>query len=292
LDLSNIIENSCILEKEIFQENASFIHNQWEETNLDGWSTHILDIGKGKPIFFVPIMQNLEVFDSLLIQHFSKQFRIITFQRRESEYEILDKDSRSADIKSVLDYLNIKQAHFVAHSSGSIATTNLALEQPSIFLSYVWMNLSLQAAMDMSLWRKKLANTAKYVPLPEITLAKILAKSTCGKKGSLFYERVIEQFMAIKRTANISKFKRWFSKSVWSLGDYNWTHELHNMTMPVLLLNSDNDMVNSVEAMGKIKDFLPNCYGYKIIKGGRHFFQYPCYDQVINYMEDFYEKLL
>lgn len=97
------LENSFILEKEAFQKNANFIYRQWKAVNIKGWNTKILDIGQGEPIIFVPMARGLEPFDSLIIQHFAKTYRVITFERRENENQILDRKSRANDIKQVVD---------------------------------------------------------------------------------------------------------------------------------------------------------------------------------------------
>lgn len=287
-------ENSPVLEKEQFQRNADFIHQQWKPANIEGWHTRIMDIGEGSPIVFVPICQGLEAFDSLLIRHFSKNHRVITYQRREDENRILDRESRARDLHQVVRHLGIEKAHFVSHSSGSIAATTLALEHPSLFLSYVWMNLSPKPAMDMPWFTKWLANSVHYIPLSDHQTVSLVA-NTCsgGERSSLLYARAYDQFMAIKKTAGVTSVKRWFERNVWSSAKYDWSASaaLEKLTMPVLVVNSDNDTVNSEKAMGLLEKQLPNSYGYKIVKGGRHFFHYPCADQVIDYMEAFYTEL-
>ena len=133
-----------LLSKTRFQENREFIHDPayWKEVQLDGWTTHIFEKGAGETIFFVPICQNIEVFDSELLRYFSERYRVITYQRRESENERLSISNRVRDALRVLDYLGINKAHVVSHSSGSVVETTLAMERPTLFSSYVWMNLS------------------------------------------------------------------------------------------------------------------------------------------------------
>jgi len=288
------MENSQNLEKEQFQRNADFIYRQWKPANIEGWNTRILDVGEGSPVVFVPICQGLEAFDSLLIQHFSKSHRVITYQRREDENSILGRESRARDLHQVVHHLGIEKAHFVSHSSGSIATTTLALEHPSLFLSYVWMNLSPKPAMDLVWWKKWLANLVRYVPLSDHTVVDLVAGSCSGeKKSSLLHARCYEQFMAIKKTAEVTSVKRWFERNVWSSAKYEWNTRaaLEKLTMPVLAMNSDNDLVNSLKAMAGLEKLLPNSHGYKIVKGGWHLFQYLCADQVQDYMEAFYAEL-
>lgn len=286
------LENSPLLEKAQFQENADFVYRQWRLTNVDGWQTFILDVGEGTPMIVVPIAQGLEAFDSLLLQHFAQKYRVITYQRREDENQILDRANRARDLQRILHHLGIEQAHFVSHSSGSVATTTLALECPSLFRSYVWMNLSPRAAMNMTWWRKKLADSIHYIPLSDHMIASLMASSTSGgNRSCLLYDRTYEQFMAIKRTAGVRSMKRWFERNVWTLAKYDWSTGLDRLTMPILPMNSDNDIVNTAATMSQLQSQLPNNYGYKIVKGGLHFFHYLCADQVINYMEAFYREL-
>lgn len=284
-------ENSSILEKEEFQKNANFIYQQWKAINIKGWNTKILDIGQGEPIIFVPIARGLEPFDSLIIQHFAKTYRVITFERREDENQILDRKSRANDIKQVLDYLNIKKAHFISHSSGSVATTTLALELPLLFLSYAWMSLSPKPVMDLVWWKKLAARLPHYIPFPDDMVAKILASTCAGGTTSLLYKRCYEQFMSVKKTEGVKRIKRWFKRNVWTLINYDWSIGLEKLTMPVLVMNSDDDPINSVQAMVMIEKQLPNSYGYKIVQGGRHFFQYTRSEQVIQFIEEFYARL-
>lgn len=285
------LENSFILKKEEFQKNANFIYQQWKAVNIKGWDTKILDVGSGEPIIFVPICRGLEAFDSLLIKHFTKTHRVITFERRENENLVLDRFSRARDIKQIIDYLGIQKAHFVSHSSGSVATTTLALQEPSRFLSYVWMSLSSKPVMDLIWWKKLAAMLSRYIPLSDHMVTKILASTCAGGTTSLLYKRCYEQFMSVKETEGVKKIKRWFERNVWTLINYDWSIGLEKLTMPVLVMNSDNDSINSVQAMTVIEKQLPNSYGYKIVQGGRHFFQYTRSEQVIQFIEEFYARL-
>lgn len=285
------LENSFILEKKEFQKNADFIYRQWKAINIKGWNTKILDIGQGEPIIFVPICRGLEAFDSLLIQHFAKTHRVITFERREDENQILDRQSRVNDIKQILDYLKIQKAHFISHSSGSVATTTLALELPSLFLSYVWMSLSPKPVMDLVWWKKWAARLSHYIPLSDHLVTKILASTCAGSTTSLLYKRCYEQFMSVKGTEGVKKIKRWFERNIWILINYDWSAGLEKLTMPILVIHNDDDPINSVQAMAMIEKQLPNSYGYEIVQGGRHFFQYTRSEQTIQYIEEFYAKL-
>jgi pimeloyl-ACP methyl ester carboxylesterase len=284
-----------VLSEEKFQENREFIRHPsyWKAVQLDGWTTHIFEKGAGETIFFVPICQNIEVFDAELLKYFSERYRVITYQRRERENEKLSISDRVNDALSVLDYLDIHQAHFVSHSSGSIVGTTLAMEKPELFSSYVWMNLSRRAARDLPWHRKLLTSLIYYIPFPDALVLHYLAKSCSGNagKGDDYYDRVYEQFAKVRETASIDSLSKWFVNSVWSLADYSFGENLRQLTFPVLLLNSDNDLVNSVDAMGEFRAYLPDCRGYKIIEGGHHFFQYPEYAQVIDAINNFYSEI-
>jgi pimeloyl-ACP methyl ester carboxylesterase len=291
LALENL-ENNESLQKDVFQKNADFIYSRWQRVQIGDFETRILDVGEGEPVFVVPICNGLEAFDSLIIQQLSKEFRVITFRRRENEKVRLDRHSRAADIKKVLDYLGIKKAHFISHSSGSIATTTLALKHPELFLSYVWMNLSAVPAADLSPLKKTIASLAKYLPISDKKITEMLSSTCAGeKKNSLLYHRIYEQFTSVKQTAGVVSMKKWFINNVWLLADYDWSKGLDNLCMPVLLINSDDDLVNSVDAMSVLDKQLPNSHGLVVINRGWHLFQYPCADQVLAAIENFYEKL-
>lgn len=290
--MNTSLENSAVFQKEIFQTNADFVYRQWKVVDIDGWKTRILDVGKGPAIVFVPVCQGMEAFDSLLMKHFAQNRRVITFQRREDENQDLNRKSRADDLEKVLDFFGIEKAHFVSHSSGSIATTTLALRDPDRFLSYVWMNLSPKPAADMVWWKRWAANLVQYLPLSDQLVVSLVASTCSGEdRSSLLYDRCYEQFMSVKETARVKSLKHWFNRNVWTLANYDWSTGLEALTMPILLMNSDDDLVNSARAMGRLAPQLPNCYGYQLVNGGRHFFQYPCAEQVINYMEAFYAQL-
>ncbi len=287
-------EDNPLFEKQIFMENGDFIYRNWKGVDLDGWKTHILDTGQGEPIVFVPIAHGLEVFDSLLVKHFSRRNRVITFRRREDDSVVLGRESRADDIGRVMDYCSIEKAHLVGHSSGSIAATTFALKHPERVLSYVWMNLSPKPAMDMALWKRILANLLKFIPMPDDVVAGVVASSCSGgRKNSLLYERCLESFMSVKQSGRIKSTKKWFERNVWSCSFYDWSspQKLEGLTMPVIVMNSDNDLVNSARATIMLEKLLPNSYGHKTVKGGYHLFQYPCADQVISFMESFYGSL-
>ncbi len=285
------LENSELLERDAFQKNANFIYSRWKSIRIGDFETRIFDMGEGEPIVVVPICQGLEAFDSLMIQQLCKEYRVITFARRENEKERLDRYTRAGDIKKVLDYLGIEKAHFISHSSGSVATTTLALEHPELFLSYVWMNLSAVPASDMSPIKRKAAFLLKYLPVPDDMVTKVLSV-TCagGKKNSLLYQRIYEQFTSVRNSAGVISMKRWFINNVWTLAQYNWSKGLDSLTMPILLMNSNDDLVNSISAMRDIEKQLPRSYGFIIINHGWHLFQYLCSDQVLAAVKTFYRS--
>lgn len=146
--------------------------------------------------------------------------------------------------------------------------------------------------MDTPLWQRKLADFAEYIPLPEGVAVYLLARITSGNNtGSLLYKRIYEQIISVKKTAGIINIRRFFAYSIWPMTGYNWTSGLEKLNIPVMVINSNNDLVNSVRAMSFIEKQLPKSYGYKLINGGWHFFQYHYSDQVIKCMEEFYNKL-
>jgi pimeloyl-ACP methyl ester carboxylesterase len=289
---NDAVENGPSLEEKAFNENRDFIHDRWEEAVIDEWETFIFDVGEGEPIVFVPIARNIETFDSLLIKHFVRTNRVITYRRREDEKQVLDIGSRTEDIKRVLGHLGIEKAHFVSHSSGSVAATSLALKEPERFLSYVWMNLSARPTMDMSPWKKVLADALRFVPVPDRIVVGTASRLCSGNRSdTLLYERVRGAFLDIIKTANVKNIKKWFVRNVWTMAHYDWTTGLERLDIPILLINSDNDIVNSVDAMRLIEKQLPNCYGCRIVEGGRHFFQYTRHKEVIGHMEEFYGEI-
>lgn len=292
--MKNAIENSKLFEINEFNRNRDFIHDNWKSTDIDDWNTCIFDMGNGEPMLFVPIADSLEVYDSLLLKHFSGKNRVITFRRRENDRKTLYREDRAEDIKRILDYLNIERAHIVSHSSGSIAATTFALKHPQRVISYVWMNLSPVPAMDMAKWKRILGDMVKYIPLSDRLVSSLVAASCSGdKRNSLMYKRCLEQLNSVKESGRIKNIKKWFQRNIWSMADYRWDskEKLDKLAMPVIVLNSDNDVVNSSRATELLEKNIRNSYGHKIIRGGYHLFQYACSDQVIRYMEEFYSSL-
>ena len=85
--------------------------------------------------------------------------------------------------------------------------------------------------------------------------------------------------------------QRIWNHSIWTMARYDSRPYLPQIQTPVLLINSDNDHVNTVQAMRYFDEHLLNSYGLKVVRGGKHFFQYREAEQVIDYMETFYREL-
>lgn len=137
-----------------------------------------------------------------------------------------------------------------------------------------------------------LADVLRFIPVPDKIVVEMVSRLCSGNRDdTLLYERVGEAFSAIRKTADVKSIRRWFMRNVWTLSHYDWTTGLVSLNIPILLINSDNDMVNSVNAMGLIERQLLDCRGYRIVEGGRHFFQYTRSERVIEHMEEFYREI-
>lgn len=264
-----------------FQQDEDFILRRWREVTINGWNTRILDIGEGEPILFVPITQHIEVFDSRLIQHFARTNRVLFFQRRETTTKDLYVADRVRDIKSILDYIGIKKVHIAAHSSGAGAALFFVIEHQEYVKSFVLQCLSPRVTIP------KFDNfLATYIApfLPRKVLLDLLT-SRCAERGTPEYNFVYGQWN------KFPDIKRAWVHSIWTMAQYDSRPYLSQIRVPVLLINTDNDDINTVQAMEYFDQHLPNSYGLKVIHGGKHFYQYWKADDVILHMEEFYNRL-
>jgi len=75
--------NPCI-DEDTFHADVQYIESLWQRTPIGSLDMPLIDIGKGEPLVFVPILEHLEFVYARQIRAFSSTRRVIMYRRRET----------------------------------------------------------------------------------------------------------------------------------------------------------------------------------------------------------------
>src|SRR6266487_6968297 len=88
----------------------------------------LIDIGKGEPLVFVPILEHLEFVYARQVRAFSKTRRVIMYRRHETRTQPVGLVERAEELRQVLDSLGLEAVDLVAHGDfffNDTATTEI-----------------------------------------------------------------------------------------------------------------------------------------------------------------------
>jgi pimeloyl-ACP methyl ester carboxylesterase len=114
-----------------FHADVQYIESLWQRKAIGNVDMPIIDIGKGEPLVFVPILEHLEFVYARQIREFSQFRRVILYRRQETRTSrritLLE---RAEELRRVLDGLGIERADFVAHGDAAMVLFEFATRYP------------------------------------------------------------------------------------------------------------------------------------------------------------------
>ncbi len=114
-----------------FHADVQYIESLWQRRAIGKVDMPVIDIGKGEPLVFVPILEHLEFVYARSIREFSSSRRVMLYRRQETRTSRrITLSERAEELRRVLDSLGVDRADFVAHGDAAMVLFEFATRYP------------------------------------------------------------------------------------------------------------------------------------------------------------------
>ncbi len=264
-----------------FRADVEYIENLWQRMPVGQLDIPVIDIGKGAPLVFVPILEHLEFVYARQVREFSQSRRVILYRRRETRTRPVGLVERVEELRSILDSLGLDSVDLIAHGDAAMVLFEFAIRYPQRCRSLIIIaqGADYQISPHPLIWllheifvRLPVEHFLPAWFLRRIVINYIVAHQTTSDSDLTFrLERSLieEQFRKIALWPFVYKF------SVLPIIHYYDIRErMDQLTMPILLINREDDVLAPEPKTHWLSEHLPNCVGYHVISGSERFFMY------------------
>ena len=287
--------NSTIIDDAAFHADIAYLESLWRRTPVGMVDMPVIDIGTGEPLFFVPILEHLEFVYARQIRAFSKSRRVIAYRRQETRNRFVGLAERAEELLRVLNSRELESADFVGHGDAAMVLFEFAARYPQRcrsliiiaqgadyqiaphpfiwYLHELYLRLPVEHILPASFLRRTVVNyiTAHSQTHNETTRVPVLPRHL-----------IEEQFRKIALWPRVYKFS-----VLPIIHFFDMRERLDALTMPVLLINREDDVLSPEAKTRWLARKLPNCYGYHVITGKERFFMYSQAETVTKLMAEF-----
>jgi pimeloyl-ACP methyl ester carboxylesterase len=269
------------IDETTFRDDVEYIEKLWQRTPIGRLDIPLIDRGEGEPLVFVPILEHLEFVYARQIRMFSQSRRIILYRRREARTRPVGLSERAEELCSILDALGLTSVDFIAHGDAAMVLFEFAVRYPQRCrsLTIIAQGADYQIAPHPLIWllhelfvRLPVEHFLPAWFLRRIVINYIVAHQPASEidlTSSLQRSLIEEQFRKIALWPFVYKF------SVLPIIHYfDMRKRLAPLTMPILLLNREDDVLAPEPKTHWLSENLPNCAGYHVISGSERFFMY------------------
>jgi pimeloyl-ACP methyl ester carboxylesterase len=265
------------INSDTFHADVDYLENLWQP--FEALNLPIIDIGQGSPIVFVPILEHLEFVYTRQVRDLSLQHRVILYRRQESRTRIVKIAERCEELLSVLDALQLEQCDLIAHGDAAMVLLHFAIRYPERCrsLSIIAQGADYRISPDPLIWwlhEIYLRLPVEYI-LPADFLRQTVIKYIVAHKPqnttapALPSNLIEEQFRKIVQWPRVYKFS-----VLPVIHTFDIRQQLQALTMPILLINREDDVLSPEEKTQWMAKHLPNCASYHVIAGRERFFMY------------------
>ena len=282
------------IDETTFHTDVDYVENLWRRTPIGQLDIPVIDIGEGTPLVFVPILEHLEFVYARQIREFSQSRRVILYRRRETRTRAVGLSERAEELRCILDSLGLECVDLIAHGDAAMVLFEFAILYPQRCRSLIIIaqGADYQIAPHPLIWllheifvRLPVEHFLPSWFLRRIVINYIVAHQTtsdidltCRLQRNL----IEEQFRKIELWPFVYKF------SVLPVIHYfDVRDRLDQLTMPVLLINREDDVLAPALKTRWLSEHLPDCIGYHVISGGERFFMYSQASTVNQFIANF-----
>jgi pimeloyl-ACP methyl ester carboxylesterase len=265
------------------QSDLHFLHEHMHIHSVATLDVPLLDLGSGNPVVFVPILEHLDFVYSRQIRALSEHRRVLFYRRHESRTHFVTIADRVEELRSLLDTLSIKQADFIAHGDAAMVLFEFALRYPQYCCSLVIIaqGADYRIAPHPFIWLLHelfmRLPIERFIPAPFLrnTVIRYITHTTLregvpGVPLTMLPRALIEdQFRQIVLWPAVYRYS-----VLPVIHSFDIHDRLASLTMPILLINRQDDLLSPQEKTQWLARHLPNCAGYHVVPGCERFFLY------------------
>lgn len=281
------------IDEDTFHADVQYIEALWQRKAIGATDVPLIDIGNGRPLVFVPILEHLEFVYARQVRAFSQSRRVIMYRRHESRSHPVGLTERAEELRQVLDYLGLEAADFVAHGDAAMVLFEFAVRYPQRCRSLVIIaqGADYEIAPHPFIWL--LHELSVHLPVEQFFPAWLLRRMVVNyimasrdkatkAMPSLPRHLIDEQFCKIQLWPLVYKFSE-----LPVIHYFDMRQHLDKLTMPILLINRFDDVLSPEPKTHWLSKQLPNCAGYHLVEGGERFFLYSRAEVVTPLIERF-----
>lgn len=258
--------------------DLEWLLSQYKVVDLPNYGdAHIIDFGSKEKevLIFAPVLSPFDVIHVPNIRYFQNKFRIVIYRRKESKTAPISPTERAEEIHIIMNYLDIKEAHFCGLNEGAIAVFNFAKLFPNRVKSIVCTSIGIENVLS-----KLQIKLSKHFPInPSAWFIGQMVKLLSIPNAS-------DNFLVAYLWSLTENAKSVLINGVIPIYE-NYNLHIPSLTMP--LLNIQSSPVVSDNSAEIFIHSLPNGE-IKYIPGNSHLCMY-VYPEIFNlFMDAFYRK--
>jgi len=268
-----------------FDADVAYLEGLFQRQVVGNSELPLIDIGRGAPLVFVPILEHLEFVYARQVRFFSRQRRVILYRRHETRMHFTGMEQRVEELRQLLNHLELASADFLAHGDGAMVLLEFAIRYPQRCRSLTIVAQGAEYQIRPHPWIWLLHELYLRLPVERVlspdflrrTVVNYIVARQSGRDASslgeplhiLPRELIEEQFKKINAWVAVYKFS-----VLPVIHRFDIRKRLDALTMPVLLINRFDDALAPEVRTRWLADHLPNCAGYHVVPGGERFFLY------------------
>ena len=275
-----------------FHGDVDYIESLWQKAPIGNIELPLIDIGKGEPLVFIPILEHLEFVYARQIQALSSTRRIILYRRQELRKTPFGLQDRVEELRQVLDGLDLERPDLIAHGDAAMVLFEFALRYPQRCrsLTIIAQGADYHIAPHPLIWllhelfiRLPVEHMLSAAFLRNTVINYITAHSLDNHSTPELPRYLIEeQFSKIHQWPFVYKFS-----VLPIIHNFDIRKRLKVLTMPILLVNRRDDSLSPEIKTEWLAEHLPNCAGYHVVSGRERFFMYSRAERVTPLIEAF-----
>lgn len=262
-----------------FHEDVDYIESLWQRTPIGTTQMPLIDIGRGEPLVFVPILEHLEFVYARQVRHLSQTRRVILYRRQEARSAYMGRAERAEELRQVLDNLELGQVDLLGHGDAAMVLFEFALHYPQRCrsLTIIAQGADYRIAPHPLIWllhelylRLPFEHVLPANFLRNLVIKYIVSHAPDNHTAPALPRQYIEeQFRKILQWPYIYKFS-----VLPTIHSFDISRDVRKLTMPIMLINRHDDALSPRAKTDWLAQHLPDCAGYYVVDGRERFFMY------------------
>jgi pimeloyl-ACP methyl ester carboxylesterase len=283
------------VDADTFHADVAYLDMLYKRCLIGSIEMPLLDLGQGAPLVFVPTLESLEFVYARQIRFFSQTRRIILYRRHETRNHFTTLLERVEELRLLLNHLEIVTTDLIGHGDGAMILLEFALRYPQRCRSLTIVAQAAEHHLAPHPWVWLLHELYLRLPvervLPDALLRELIVRAFVERQRDEQQKKpsrtVLARSLIEEQLQKIHGWPAVYKFSVLPITHrFNIQKHLQNLTMPVLLINRNDDALAPENRTRWLSRHLPNCAGYYVVPGGEHFFMYAeatCVNQIIQH---------